>query len=177
MRLHQEDFCQALGIDASRKYEKEGGPSYKHCADLIRRHVTFPLLDLQKLLRWSLYNLLTGNADAHGKNLSLLYGSSGSPSLAPFYDLVCTRNYRNLSRELAMSAGGVWNPDVVSAKQLSVLADDLGIRSNLVIEQAKELADRIMLSLPLVIDVSESSTTTRQCCSVCPPSSANWSAV
>lgn len=152
MRLHQEDFCQALGIDASRKYEKEGGPSYKHCADLIRRHVTFPLLDLQKLLRWSLYNLLTGNADAHGKNLSLLYGSSGSPSLAPFYDLVCTRNYRNLSRELAMSAGGVWNPDVVSAKHLSALADDLGIRSNLVIEQAKELADRIMLSLPLVID-------------------------
>lgn len=151
-RLHQEDFCQALGIDASRKYEKEGGPSHKQCADLIRQHVAFPLVDLQKLLRWSLFNLLVGNADAHGKNLSLLYDRSGTPSLAPFYDLVCTRNYKNLSREMAMSVGGVWNPDVVSAKHLSVLADDLGIRSNIVIEQAQEMADRIAISLPLVMD-------------------------
>jgi serine/threonine-protein kinase HipA len=152
MRLHQEDFCQALGVDASRKYQKEGGPGFKQCAELIRQHVAFPLVDLQKLLRWSLYNLLVGNADAHGKNLSLLYDKSGSPSLAPFYDLVCTRNYKNLSREMAMSIGGAWNPDVVSAKHLSVLADDLGIRSNIVIEQAKELAGRIAISLPLVMD-------------------------
>jgi serine/threonine-protein kinase HipA len=93
-----------------------------------------------------------GNADAHGKNLSLLYDRSGSPSLAPFYDLVCTRNYKNLSREMAMSVGGAWNPDVVNAKHLSALAEDLGIRSNIVIEQAEELADRIAISLPLVMD-------------------------
>jgi serine/threonine-protein kinase HipA len=151
-RFHQEDFCQALGIAASRKYEKEGGPSYKQCAELIRQHVTYPLVDLQKLLRWSLYNLLVGNADAHGKNLSLLYDRSGSPSLAPFYDLVCTRNYKNLSREMAMNVGGAWNPDVVNAKHLRALAEDLGIRSSIVIEQAKEMADRIAISLPLVMD-------------------------
>lgn len=152
IRLHQEDFCQALGIDASRKYEKEGGPSHKQCAELIRQNATFPLVDLQKLLRWSLYNLLVGNADAHGKNFSLVYDRSGSPSLAPFYDLVCTRNYKNLSREMAMRVGGAWNPDVVNAKHLSALAEDLGIRSSIVIEQAKELADRIAISLPLVVD-------------------------
>jgi serine/threonine-protein kinase HipA len=151
IRIHQEDFCQALGIDASRKYEKEGGPGYKQCADLIRQHVAFPLVDLQKLLRWSLYNLLIGNADAHGKNLSLLYDSSGTPSLAPFYDLVCTRNYNNLSREMAMSVGGAWNPDIINAKHLSVLAEDLGIRPNIVLEQAKELSERIAISLPRVV--------------------------
>lgn len=43
-RLHQEDFCQALGIDASRKYEKEGGPSLKQCAQVIREHVAMPLV-------------------------------------------------------------------------------------------------------------------------------------
>lgn len=68
-RLHQEDFCQALGIHASRKYEKEGGPSFKQCAEIVRRHLAFPLVDLQKLMRWSLFNLFVGNADAHGKNL------------------------------------------------------------------------------------------------------------
>jgi serine/threonine-protein kinase HipA len=152
IRLHQEDFCQALGIDAARKYEKEGGPSLKQCADIIREHVAFPLVDLQKLMRWSLFNLLVGNADAHGKNLSLLYGKSGSPSLAPFYDLVCTRNYKNLAREMAMSLGGGWNPDLVGTKHLDRLADDLGIRSSIVMDQAKELAERIAVSLPLVVD-------------------------
>jgi serine/threonine-protein kinase HipA len=28
-RLHQEDFCQALGIASEHKYQKEGGPSLK----------------------------------------------------------------------------------------------------------------------------------------------------
>ncbi len=151
-RLHQEDFCQALGIDASRKYEKEGGPSLKQCAQVIREHVAMPLVDLQKLMRWTLFNLLAGNSDAHGKNLSLLYSDSGPPHLAPFYDLVCTRNYNNLAREMAMSLGGAWDPDLVSAKHLSGLADDLGVRASIVMDQAKELADRIVLALPLVVE-------------------------
>jgi len=152
LRLHQEDFCQALGIHASRKYEKEGGPSFKQCAEVIRQHAAYPLIDLQKLMRWSLFNLLVGNADAHGKNLSLLYGLNGSSNLAPFYDLVCTRNYKNLSREMAMSLGGVWDPDLVKLKHLDGLANDLGIRSNLLIEQAKELSERVVASLPVVIE-------------------------
>jgi hypothetical protein len=40
---------------------------------------------------------------------------------------VCTRNYKPLSREMAMSLGGEWNPDVVTAKHLHGLAEDLGI--------------------------------------------------
>ncbi len=152
LRLHQEDFCQALGIHASRKYEIEGGPSFKQCAEIIRQHSAYPLIDLQKLMRWSLFNLLVGNADAHGKNLSLLYSLNGSSNLAPFYDLVCTRNYKNLSREMAMSLGGVWDPDLVSLKHLDGLANDLGIRSNLLIEQAKELSERVVALLPVVIE-------------------------
>lgn len=31
-RLHQEDFCQTLAIDAENKYESEGGPSLMQCA-------------------------------------------------------------------------------------------------------------------------------------------------
>jgi len=38
LRLHEEDFCQALGIHASRKYEKEGGPSLKQCAEIIQQY-------------------------------------------------------------------------------------------------------------------------------------------
>ena len=35
LRIHQEDFCQALGIMNDIKYQADGGPSYKNCLDLI----------------------------------------------------------------------------------------------------------------------------------------------
>jgi serine/threonine-protein kinase HipA len=36
-RLHQEDFCQALGIAPERKYASEGGPNFRSSFDLVRR--------------------------------------------------------------------------------------------------------------------------------------------
>ncbi len=152
IRLHQEDFCQALGISPSRKYEKEGGPSFKQCVEIIRRHTSYPLADLQKLLQWSLFNLIVGNADAHGKNLSLLYDSTGWPSLAPFYDLVCTRNYKKISREMAMNCGGAWDPDHVTAKHLDGLAFDFGFRPKLVLEKVKTLIQKVSNGLPTTVD-------------------------
>jgi serine/threonine-protein kinase HipA len=151
-RLHQEDFCQALGIGPSNKYEKEKGPNLKQCADVIRRHTSFPLVDLQKLLKWALFNLLVGNADAHGKNLSLLYDTQGAPSLAPFYDLVCTRNYKKISREMAMNLGGVFDPDLVGKQHLDKLAEDLSIRPKAAIQEASALIDQLSEALPQTAD-------------------------
>lgn len=152
LRLHQEDFCQALAIHASHKYEKEGGPSLKQCVQIVRGHASYPLADLQKLLQWTLFNLFAGNADAHGKNLSLLYDLKGTPSLAPFYDLVCTRNYKKLSREMAMRLGGATDPDLVTMKHFAPLAADFGFRANIVVDQLSELADRVKESLPVASD-------------------------
>lgn len=150
-RLHQEDFCQALGIGAASKYEKEGGPGLRQCAEIIRRHTSFPLIELQKLMNWTLFNLLAGNADAHGKNLSLLYADRRSLQLAPFYDLVCTRNYKNISRHLAMSLGGVTDPDQIGAKQLHAMADDLGVRAAVVLKAAASLSEQLSQQMPYVV--------------------------
>lgn len=152
-RLHQEDFCQALGINASRKYEKEGGPGLKQCVDVIRKNSAYPLLDLQRLMQWAFFNLFVANADAHGKNLSLLYSSNGPPTLAPFYDLICTRNYKNLSREMAMNFGGAWNPDFLTTKHFDRLADDFGFRNTLVLQEAGKLSQQIYDTLPTAIEV------------------------
>ncbi len=152
LRMHQEDFCQALGIDASCKYEKEGGPSLKQCAEILRNHTTYPLLDLGKLMEWIFFNLLVANADAHGKNLSLLYNESGSPTLAPFYDLVCTRNYKNLSREMAMNLGGAWDPDLVTKKHFEQLAIDLGFRPKFVLDQVDIYSEKILTGLPVAME-------------------------
>lgn len=35
-RLHQEDFCQALGIASEHKYQNEGGPGLAQCFALLR---------------------------------------------------------------------------------------------------------------------------------------------
>jgi len=70
-RLHQEDFCQALGIPPERKYAAEDGPTFKACFDLLRRATTVPALAVLSLLDAAIFNLIAGNADAHGKNFSL----------------------------------------------------------------------------------------------------------
>ncbi|MFN4282342.1 MAG: type II toxin-antitoxin system HipA family toxin [Alphaproteobacteria bacterium] len=103
-RLHQEDFCQALGIVPELKYQTEGGPNLHQCFDLVRNAVARPVLDLACLLDAVLFNLFIGNRDAHGKNYSLLFVDEGL-QLAPLYDVVSTDVYPGLSPRLAMKIG------------------------------------------------------------------------
>ena len=69
LKLHQEDFCQALGYSSRMKYESEGGPSFARCFGLVRDVSDAPLDDLDSLLRWQIFNVLVGNSDGHAKNL------------------------------------------------------------------------------------------------------------
>lgn len=91
-RLHQEDFCQALGLVPEHKYQREGGPSLKRCSGLLREVSGAPVIDLTRLLEAVICNYLVGNNDTHGKNFSLLYRSVGTADpeirLAPLYDVV-----------------------------------------------------------------------------------------
>ena len=70
-RLPQEDFCQATGTPAHLKYEADGGPGFETCFALIDAHSARPGLDRLRLVDWTLFNVLTGNADAHAKNLAM----------------------------------------------------------------------------------------------------------
>jgi len=125
-RLHQEDFCQALGIAPDRKYEAEGGPGLADCFDLVRRVVRPPLPAFRSLVDWTLFNFLVGNADAHAKNLSLLYTADG-PRLAPFYDLLCTAAYPGLTPELAMGIGGERRPEWIMGRHWQRFAQACGL--------------------------------------------------
>ena len=103
-RIHQEDFCQALSVPPELKYAGEGGPTLEDCFRLLRSVSLRPALDVLKLLDAVIFNLIVGNADAHGKNFSILYHRSG-PRLAPLYDLLSTVAYPELSPRLAMKIG------------------------------------------------------------------------
>lgn len=130
-RLHQEDFCQALGIPASRKYQAEGGPSLAGCFALLRTATAVPARDIVKLLDYVALSFLVGNHDAHGKNFSLLYLPDETRAvLAPAYDIISTAAYtkrHNLSRKMAMSIGGEYRPDYIERRHLDRLLEDAGL--------------------------------------------------
>jgi serine/threonine-protein kinase HipA len=101
VRLHQEDFAQALGVPSHRKYSSEGGPTFKDVFALVRQATLRPARDILKLADAAIFNLMIGNADAHAKNFSLLH-RDGAVRLAPLYDLLATIAYPELSDKLAM---------------------------------------------------------------------------
>lgn len=104
-RVHQEDFCQALGILSSHKYQSEGGPDFRQCFELLKM-TEMPAKERNRLAEIAVFNYLIGNTDAHGKNFSLLHSSSGGITLAPFYDLLCTQAYSKLTKRMSMDIGG-----------------------------------------------------------------------
>lgn len=142
VRLHQEDFCQALGIAPDMKYEKEGGPSLKACFDLVRQVSLTPIIDIKAMLKWVVFNYLIGNADAHGKNVSLLFMKEG-PVLAPFYDLMSTSVYEGLTPRLAMKIGGEDRPDWVIERRWEQFARDIGVGYKMVRQVLLEMSKKI----------------------------------
>ena len=137
-RIHQEDFCQALGYPSYIKYESEKGPSLQDCIAMVRRTSSVPAADALVLLRWNIGNLLLGNSDGHAKNLSILY-TEGGPKLAPLYDIVCTRIYPGISRNIAIAIGGSFDPGQIGLKEWNNLAKTLGMNPRLVLRTLQEL--------------------------------------
>lgn len=142
IRVHQEDFAQALGIPSYRKYEKEGGPGISDYLELLRRNSASTIEDLEELIDRVAFNYAVGNADAHAKNFSLLHGNEGM-RLAPGYDLLSTYAYDELSHDMATSIGGIFDARGVKPvhwrKELARLALDPGLYS----QRLAELADRL----------------------------------
>ncbi len=145
-RLHQEDFCQALGVAGDRKYEAEGGPGLADCFALLRRAVAVPAREAPRLLDHLALSFLVGNHDAHAKNYSLLYiPDSDRATLAAAYDVVCTVAYRKvrpMSRKLAMSVGGEYRPDYIRARHLDGLLADAGLGAAPSRRRLRALAER-----------------------------------
>lgn len=141
-RLHQEDFCQALGKLAIEKYQHEGGPGVREAMALIDEVSMAPARDRQQLWLALAFNFLIGNCDAHGKNYSLLYDSP-APSLAPFYDMVSTAAYGELTTRLAMSIGGATHLQDVDGRAWAKLAAEVGFASRFLAQRMLPFVARV----------------------------------
>ena len=143
-RIHQIDFCQALNLSSQKKYEHESGPSLAACFDVITRFSSQPARDRGHLISWVIFNYLIGNADAHAKNLSLLITREGI-TLAPFYDLISTALYRELTDKLALKIGDENRPDWIQKRHWGRLADISGANPRIVWSRITELGEAVPL--------------------------------
>lgn len=141
-RLHQEDFCQALGVAPETKYQNEGGPDLAQAFELLRRATRPSAPQILKLLDVVVFNALIGNHDAHAKNFSLLYTSSGAV-LAPQYDELSTAVYPNLTDKMAMKIGGKYKFAEVQARHWEQFALDAGLSPAQVKKRILEIAKRL----------------------------------
>lgn len=151
-RLHQEDFCQALGIMPEHKYQTSNGPTIKKCFELINVASSQKAIDRLQLLKVIIFNLLIGNNDAHGKNFSLLYHHKPdvkfkgelSLHLAPFYDLVSTIYYPSLASQMAMSLGGEYEGNNIHLAHFEKLAEQNNISPTQMKKEVLQMLEHIM---------------------------------
>ena len=148
-RIHQEDFCQALGVPPERKYASEGGPTFKAVFERLRRVATRPAVDVLELLDAVIFNVIAGNADAHGKNFSILYDDEG-PRLAPLYDLLATVAYPDLSPKFAMKIGKRATLAELDAKGWAAFAADAGLGLPLIRRRVKEISKDVVQQATVV---------------------------
>jgi serine/threonine-protein kinase HipA len=141
-RLHQEDFCQALGKPPSAKYEINhtgvSGPALKEMFDVTRR-MTAPT-DILRLLDMVIFNIVACNTDAHGKNYSIMVTGAGT-SVAPLYDVMCGEAWRHVTKSLAQRIAGKNRGDELTGKDWEGFARECGLGARQVLARVRSLAE------------------------------------
>ncbi|MCL2137928.1 MAG: type II toxin-antitoxin system HipA family toxin [Treponema sp.] len=156
LRVHQEDFCQALGIVSGRKYQTGGGVKLKACYELINEFSENRLADILRFMEWIIFNYLIGNTDAHAKNLSLLHSDTGI-CLAPFYDLLSTEVYseNTVDHKMATLINGKGKYNSLRTKDFIALFENLDQNATNMMKTIKDIfgsivpaAEKLLESLP-----------------------------
>jgi serine/threonine-protein kinase HipA len=155
-RLHQEDMCQALGVHPLRKYQSDHGPAVIDVARLLRENSTGAIdVDIRAFVDALAFSWLTMGTDAHAKNYSLLL-SGAQVRFAPLYDLSSALPYQ-LARptkpmpgelaatglRLAMKIGGRYEITDLRADNWHLLADEVGLEREEVVERVIGLASAV----------------------------------
>ncbi len=86
-KLHMEDMCQLSGRLTEDKYKG----SHEQVAKLIMKYSSNPMLDVANFFEYVVFSFLTGNADMHLKNFSLIESGSDDFILTPAYDMLNTK--------------------------------------------------------------------------------------
>jgi serine/threonine-protein kinase HipA len=156
-RIHQEDACQALSVLTTvmaRKYERHSPQlNLRAIARLLDQWGT--PYELVQLLRHVTFNVIVGNADYHGKNVSFVLDSQSPVRLAPMYDAMSTVYYSTavgappIDTDLGLFVAGITNVNAVTMMDIIDEAKRWGIRSTTATAAIAELVERMNVELPV----------------------------
>jgi serine/threonine-protein kinase HipA len=157
-RLHQEDFCQALGRLPSAKYERtqtgRRGPGIKDFFGLVTEHAS--LKDSLRLLDAVILNVLIANVDSHAKNYSLLLTGRKRASMAPLYDLMCGAIWSSITEKMAQEIGGKDKGRYVCARHWRRMAEACGLNATQTVKRVRTLAEKTLAAVDVAAaEVSE----------------------
>jgi serine/threonine-protein kinase HipA len=145
-RIHQEDFCQALGVHPGAKYENEGGPGFARIMPLLDA-ADDPVSDRDRLMRAACFVYLLAATDAHAKNFSVLYARGAlrpSMRLAPLYDIASAWPYPKTlpvkKLKLAMRVGTHYRVQEIMPRHFEDLARACRYSPEKMLDLLKELA-------------------------------------
>ena len=147
-RLHQEDFCQALGRPPGAKYERNQtgvrGPSLADMFALVREHMT--AVDITRLLDAVIFNIVVGNVDSHAKNYSILL-TADRPALAPLYDLMSGLSWDGVTQNHAQAIGDQTRGRHIQNRHWRRMAQACGLAPAATVRRVTALADRVLAEL------------------------------
>ncbi|MCB1385164.1 MAG: HipA domain-containing protein [Hyphomicrobiales bacterium] len=134
--VHTEDFAQVFRVYPEEKY---GKASYRNIATVLAAETGET--GVEEFIRRLTFCTLTGNADMHLKNWSLIYPDKRTPALSPAYDLVSTIPYI-ADEEAALTFARTKRFDGYTLDELSYLASKAGLPETPVINTAKQTVER-----------------------------------
>lgn len=146
LRLHQEDFCQALGRSPREKYENEGGPTARDVIGVLQERSLDPEVDVAAVVGALAFNWVIGGTDAHAKNYSHLMQPGGLVRLAPLYDLLSLLPYREGEGprvKLAMRIGGEYRLRYVGRRSWQRLAEEIGADAGALIDLVRDVVRQV----------------------------------
>ena len=147
--VHQEDFLQASGWSARRKYEERvrDEPGYALLYRMLAENARDPDAEQAMLTRLIGACVMGGNADMHRKNIGLLHEEDSAQirvKLAPVYDF---GSWPGLERavagrgqaqgKLALSVNGIDEPSRIGMRQWMGMAVEARIDPDGVIEEVR----------------------------------------
>ncbi len=162
LRVPQEDFCQALSVPWTTKYENEGGPGIQAIMRVLAGSDE-AADDRRHFLKAQIVFWLLGATDGHAKNFSIFLEPGGGYRLTPLYDIVSVQpsfvahQIRHNQMKLAMAVGNSrhYRIDTIVGRHFIESAEKAGLGREIaqavigeLLEQAPSVLERTLADLP-----------------------------
>ncbi|WBL34388.1 type II toxin-antitoxin system HipA family toxin [Sinirhodobacter sp. HNIBRBA609] len=147
IRLPQEDFCQALSVPPSQKYQMDGGPGITEGIGLLAGSDD-ALADQRAFFRAQVLFWLLGATDGHAKNFSIALRPGGF-RITPLYDVLSAQKavddgqIRQNRMRLAMAVEGHYRINEVVPRHFLQAAKAAGFGVALAEEVLTDVAGRV----------------------------------